>query len=237
MKSGLSANQLKFIAILAMTIDHLAWTLWPGYDSRWFVLLLHLIGRLTAPIMWYFIAEGYHHTRSVNKYAIRLFLLAFFSHFAYNLCFGIPYIPLQTGVFNQTGVVWSLAWGLVLLWANDCRKLSALHKTLLVVFVCVITFPSDWSCIAAMAVFFIGANRGNFRAQMRWMLLWTAVYALVYFLFLDRVYGLVQLGTCLSIPLLRLYNGERGKWKAMGKVFYFYYPVHLVLCGLLRYLL
>lgn len=234
MKKGLTANQLKLIAIIAMTIDHLAWILWPGYDRRWFVLLIHAFGRLTAPIMWYFIAEGYHHTRSVKKYALRLFVLAIISHFAYNFCFGIPFLPLQTSVFNQTGVVWSLAWGLVLLWFNDQPKAKDWQKILLVLFVCLVTFPCDWSCIAAMAVFFIGTNRGNFRMQMIWMMVWTAVYGLVYFLFLDPVYGILQLGTCLTIPLLRMYNGERGCWKGMGKLFYFYYPAHLFLCGFLR---
>ena len=38
---GLTGNQLKGIAIAAMTLDHLAWTLFPGYDTRWFVLLCY----------------------------------------------------------------------------------------------------------------------------------------------------------------------------------------------------
>lgn len=234
---NLTANQLKGIAIAAMTLDHLAWTLFPGYDTRWFVLLAHAIGRLTAPIMWFFIAEGYHHTRNVKNYAKRLFLLAFISHFAYNFCFGIPYLPFRSSVFNQTGVVWSLAWGLVLLWLFDRRDVPNWTKGLSVFAVCVLTFPCDWSCIAAMAVLFIGTNRGNFRLQMLWMMVWTAVYAAVYFIFLDRIYAIVQLFTCLSIPLLKLYNGEKGTWKPMGKVFYVYYPVHLALCGVLRILL
>lgn len=234
---NLTANQLKGIAIAAMTLDHLAWTLFPGYDTRWFVLLAHAIGRLTAPIMWFFIAEGYHHTRNVKAYAKRLFLLAFISHFAYNFCFGIPYLPFRSSVFNQTGVVWSLAWGLVLLWLFDRRDVPDRIKGLCVFAVCVLTFPCDWSCIAAMAVLFIGTNRGNFRVQMLWMMVWTAVYAAVYFFFLDRIYAIVQLFTCLSIPLLKLYNGEKGTWKPMGKVFYVYYPVHLALCGVLRILL
>lgn len=234
---GFTANQIKLIAIGAMTLDHLVWTLFPGYDTRWFVLLPHMIGRLTAPIMWFFIAEGYHHTRNVRKYAQRLFLLAFVSHFAYNFCFGIPFIPLQTSVFNQTGVVWSLAWGLVLLWLFEQEGIPDWVKRLSIPVVCILTFPSDWSCIAAMAVLFIGMNRGNFKAQMLWMMIWTLVYASVYFFFIDRVYAIVQLYTCLSIPLLRLYNGQRGSWKPMGNVFYVYYPAHLAICGLIRILL
>lgn len=237
MKKGFNSNQLKLIAIIAMTIDHLTWTLFPGYNTRWFVLMAHSIGRLTAPIMWFFIAEGYHYTRNVKKYAVRLFSLAFISHFAYNFCFGIPMVPLQTSLFNQTGVVWSLAWGLVMLWIFDNRKLKDWQKYLSIPVVCLITFPADWSCVAAMAILFMGTNRGNFREQMKWMMVWTFVYAAVYFFFIDKVYAFVQLFTCLTIPLLRLYNGERGTWRGMGKLFYAYYPVHLILCGILRVLL
>lgn len=51
----LNSNHLKLIAITAMTIDHIAWLLFPGFQTNWYVLLLHIIGRLTAPIMWFFI--------------------------------------------------------------------------------------------------------------------------------------------------------------------------------------
>ena len=118
-RPALSGNALKGIAILAMTLDHLTWTLWPGYSTAWWVLLLHLLGRVTAPIMWFFVVEGYHYTHDVKKYAVRLFALAVVSHFAYDFCFGIPFLPLSTGPFNQTGVVWSLAWGLMLLVNHD----------------------------------------------------------------------------------------------------------------------
>ena len=237
MKPQFTSNQLKLIAIVAMTVDHLTWTLWPGYSREWWVVIFHLLGRVTAPIMWYFIAEGYHHTRNVFKYALRLFSLAFISHFAYNFCFGIPFLPLQTGIFNQTGVVWSLAWGLVLLYVYNDTSWTDRQKLLATFGVCILTFPSDWSCIAAMAVLFIGLNRGDFRKQMLWMMVWTIVYGAVYFLFIDKVYGLLQLGTCLSIPLLKRYNGQRGQWNGMGKFFYAYYPAHLLLCGILRIML
>lgn len=234
---GLNANQLKLIAIIAMTLDHLIWTISPGYSKEWWVVLVHVIGRLTAPIMWFFIAEGYYHTHNIKKYATRLFGLAIVSHFAYNFCFGISFIPFKTSVFNQTGVVWSLAWGLMLLYINDSQRLKQWQKTILIMLACVITFPSDWSCVATMAVLFIGINRGNFKKQMTAIMIWTLVYAAVYFIFIDRLYAIIQLGTCLTIPLLSLYNGQRGSWKGMGKLFYAYYPVHLVICGIIRILL
>ena len=233
-KKGFSGKDLKLIAIAAMTLDHLVWTVMPGYDTTWWVLLCHALGRVTAPIMWFFIAEGFFHTRNVKRYATRLFLLAVVSHFAYNFCFGISLIPLRSGIFNQTGVIWPLAWGLMLLVIHVKTALPDWLKLLLTLAICVITFPSDWSCVAAMAVLFMGLQRGNFRRQMLWMMIWTAVYAAVYVFFIDWVYGIVQLATCLSIPLLRRYNGTRGGSAWFGKLFYIYYPLHLALLGLLR---
>lgn len=234
---GLSGNQLKLIAIVAMTLDHLLWTVAPGYDRRWWVLLGHTLGRMTAPIMWFFLSEGFFYTKNLKKYVLRMFLLAVCSHFAYNFCFGISFIPLRDSVFNQTGVVWPLAWGLVLLWVYNRSGWRDWVKLCLTGLVCLIAFPADWSCVAAMAVLFMGSERGNFRRQMIWMFIWTAVYALVYILFLDPVYGLLQLGTVLAIPLLGMYNGTRGGSRRAGTLFYFYYPGHLVLFGILRLML
>ena len=41
----------------------------------------------------------------------------------------------------------------------------------------------------------------------------------------------------LTIPLLKVYNGGRGTWKGMKYLFYIYYPLHLVICGIIRIVL
>ncbi len=236
-QGGFNANQLKIIAILAMTADHLVSVIFPNYPKDWWILGIHILGRLTAPIMWFFIAEGYFYTKNLKKYAGRLFFFALISHFAYNFAFGIPFLPFQTSFFNQTSVIWSLAWGLIALAVSENPRLKNWCKTLILLGICLITFCSDWSCIAAMAVTFIGVNRGNFSRQMAQIVIWTFFYAVVYFIFIDKVYALLQMGTCLAIPLLRCYDGERGRWKGMGKLFYLYYPLHLAVCGVIRILL
>ena len=237
-RPALSGNALKGIAILAMTLDHLTWTLWPGYATDWWVLVCHVLGRVTAPIMWFFIVEGYHYTHDVKKYAARLFALALISHFAYDFCFGIPFLPLSTGPFNQTGVVWSLAWGLVMLRVAESKKItSGAVRVLLILLICLVSFPSDWSCIASLCVMAFGTNRGDLKKQSFLLLFYVALYAVVYFFAIDRVYGLLQMGVALSLPVLRLYNGQRGKNPAVNRFmkwfFYLYYPAHLLLIGLL----
>ena len=240
----LNANQLKLIAVLAMTADHIAWLLFPGYSREPMAILLHMIGRLTCPIMCYFIAEGYHYTHSVRRYAVRLFAFAFLSHFAYIFASGDyvdarSFIPFYYGsVFNQTGVMWSLAWGLVLLCINDAKRLRTGVKVFLVLAVCLVAFPADWSCIASLCVLSIGANRGNAGKQIAWCMLYAAIYAAVYALALDLLYGLLQLCVVLSVPLIGLYNGRRGANPRLNRImkwgFYIYYPLHLLIIGILR---
>ncbi|MCR5611335.1 MAG: conjugal transfer protein TraX [Clostridiales bacterium] len=234
-KRGLNSNQIKLIAIIAMTIDHVTWLLFPGLQKIWWVMLLHVIGRLTAPIMWFFIAEGFHYTRNVKKYAARLFVFAVISHFAYCFAGGIPFIP--NGFFNMTSVMWSLAWSVVLMVIFTTERLPQWGKIALTVLICAVTFPSDWSSVAAMCPVYLYLYRGNFKKQSVALLVWTAIYAAVYFIFIDKWYGLLQMFTLLSLPILKQYNGERGNWKGMKWLFYVYYPLHLFVIGVVRVLL
>ena len=244
MKKPLNANTTKVIAITAMTIDHIAWMLFPGYPKEILPIVLHIIGRLTCPIMCYFIAEGYHYTKNINKYTARLFLFALLSHFAYVLASANfvdlkSFIPFYYGdMLNQTSVMWPLAWGLVMLRVVNSEKLKDAAKIVIILLICLITFPSDWSCIASLCIVAFGTNRGNFKKQMLWMVFYVAIYSVVYFFAIDKVYGLIQMAVVLAIPVLMLYNGQRGNNPKVNKVmkwlFYVYYPLHLFVIGLLQ---
>ena len=112
-KIGLNGNQLKLIAIIAMTVDHLAWVLFPGYSLQPAAIALHLLGRIAAPVFCFFIAEGFFYTHDLKKYILRLLLFAIPSHFAYLFCFGHSFVP--DSIFNQTSVLWAFAGGLAAL--------------------------------------------------------------------------------------------------------------------------
>lgn len=75
--------------------------------------------------------------------------------------------------------------------------------------------------------------KDNFKKKMFYMMFATFMYAIVYFIFINKVYAIVQLFTCLTIPILYLYNKERGKLN-LKYLFYIYYPLHLILIGILR---
>ena len=113
-------------------------------------------------------------------------------------------------------------------------------KIILILLICVISFPSDWSCIASLCVLALGTNREKFKTQMLWMLFYVFIYAVVYFFARDKVYGIIHAGVILSIPLLMMYNGKRGNNPRINKFmkwfFYIYYPLHLLVIGLFNYL-
>ena len=235
MEKRLNGNHLKLVAIIAMTVDHGADLLFPGFPNHPVALILHIVGRLTAPIMWFFICEGFHYTGNLRKYMLRMLGLAVISHFAYCFAFGISFVPFSSGVFNQTSVIWPLFWGIVSLWLlNSAVKLRAWHKFLLLLVINVITFPSDWSCIAVMAIVFMYSHRGNLKKQISSMLFWVVVYAAVSFFFVNKVYAVIQLGVILVYPLLKRYNGQKGTADWMKWFFYLYYPAHLIIVGLIR---
>ena len=236
---GLSGNALKLVAIVAMTVDHLAWMGIETYQQAETPLqiALHSIGRLTAPIMFFFVAEGYHHTHNFRRYLGRLFLLAVVSHFAFCYFNMSGFNPFGNLLFNATSIAWPLMWGLILLKLWDTERLPQWQKLGITLLACLVTFSSDWSCAAPLAILMIGRNRGNFYKQMLWMMLIVTLYALAFSIVHSQTYGMVHMACWLAVPLLALYNGERGKARWLGKFFYYYYPAHLALIGLLAMVL
>ena len=71
------------------------------------------------------------------------------------------------------------------------------------------------------------------------MLFFVAIYAVVYFFALDKLYGVLQMAVALSLPLLARYNGQRGTNAQVNKFlkwfFYLYYPLHLTILGAIQY--
>ena len=253
---GLSGNALKVIAIIAMTIDHLAWVGIETYEQAETPLQisLHCVGRLTAPIMIFFVAEGYHHTHDFRRYLRRLLMLAVASHFAFCYFNMSSFNPFSNLLFNATSIAWPLLWGLILLKVWDMERLwfpavsgdqgracsaaadkrwTVCMKVIVTLVACLLTFTSDWSCAAPLAILAIGRNRDNFCKQMLWLMLIISLYAVAFFVFHSPTYGMVHLACWLAVPLLALYNGQRGRCRWLGKFFYYYYPAHMALIGLL----
>lgn len=65
----MSANVLKIIALITMTIDHMGFILFP--DFVW----MRIVGRISFPIFAFLIAEGCRYTHSRLRYLLQISLM------------------------------------------------------------------------------------------------------------------------------------------------------------------
>ena len=79
----LTGFQLKLIAIITMTLDHIGifFLLPPTY------YLFRIIGRLSFPIFAFLIAEGFNYTKNIKKYLVRLLIFSIISEPILDKCF------------------------------------------------------------------------------------------------------------------------------------------------------
>jgi len=218
----LDANTLKIIAMVLMFLDHFAVVFFPG-DT-----LLHILfrfpGRIVAPVICFFIAEGYHYTSSRKKYILRLLALALISHIPFNITFGHTLSP-----FEATSVIWALALGLIALSALKSEKLHVIVKALILALCCALAWTANWNFVAVLWIAAFGLFHGNFKRQI---LAFCAIGIVFHLALVYHRFGFAhwfQLGIFLSIPLLALYNGKLGKKsKVMAYSFYVFYPAHLL---------
>lgn len=235
MKKVLNSNHLKLIAIIAMTIDHVTDLFYPGFPAEPVPVALHLVGRMTAPIMWFFVCEGFYYTHNPKKYIQRLGIFALISHFAYCFWYGSSFIPFKEGLFNQTSVMWPLFIAAVVLYLEHGDvKMNKYLKWILTFMLVWSAFPADWSCIAVLAITDMYKRRGNLEKQILVMIPYVTIYGIISYFFVSKVYAYELVGVLLVYPILKLYNGERGEAKWMKWFFYIYYPLHLVVIGAIR---
>mgnify|MGYP001020083676 CR=1 FL=1 len=244
---GLSANTLKLIAIVAMVIDHIAWAYVP--TASLLGQIMHIIGRLTAPIMCYFVAEGYYHTKNMKKYIGRMAIFAVISHFAFVLeqtgQFPIVYRNGQIDYSSTfyTSVIYTLLLGLITLIVWNKNNWSKEMRVTVIILLCILGMFGDWYFISVLWIFFFGIYRENTKKKFIAFsiigLLVTVTPTAFALLEGKTIWWdmLCQFGIYLSIPLLMQYNGTRGGTKNMKWLFYIFYPLHLIILGVIRFYL
>jgi hypothetical protein len=217
-KYKLDGFSLKLIAVAAMTVDHISAVFFP--TEIW----MRLIGRLTMPIMAFLIAEGYHYTRSVKKYLLRLLIFAVISQAPYMLAFGI----------TNLNVMFTLSISVLLL-AIETSHMSNILRMLLTFSLLLFSVFCDWSLFGVLFVYIFYRFRGNFKRQAIAfcivVMIQLSVHALLSFSSRNYSY-LVNAGTLAT--LLSVYNLRRGS--DVRYFFYIYYPAHLAVIALLRHL-
>ena len=208
MKLGLTNNQLKIIAMITMTIDHIGLYM-PQY------LFLRIIGRLAFPIYAYMIAEGCVHTRNTWRYLGSVAAMA-------ALCQIVQFVV--TGSLHMSILVtFSLSILLVAL-LKEKQWFAATAAWIGAFLICNIPIPGtdfrvDYGFIGVMipVVLYLVKNKWLKCLVCAIMLCALAINS-----------SYVQWYALCAVPLLLLYNGQRGKLQ-IKQLFYWYYPAHLAI--------
>lgn len=228
----MTGNQLKILALLTMTIDHIGVVLFPQYP------ILRIIGRLAYPIFAYMIAEGCFYTHSKKRYLGGIVLLGL-------ACQVVFYAAM--GSLEQS-ILTTFALGIVVVYAlqlvdkqRDALSVLALVGALaLAAFACICMprllahtdYVVDYGFTGALLPALCYMPRILFAraddVKRRWITLAFCALGLV-LVTLETAPGsqMIQIWSLLALIPLALYNGKRGTWR-MKYLFYVYYPAHLV---------
>jgi len=237
LRFGLSAFDLKLLAMAFMLCDHLWATVIHGND--W----LTCVGRLAFPIFAFQIAEGYAHTRDRKAYRRRMLVWALISEIPFNLMTGGGLI----NPFHQN-VMFTFWIALLLLGRIDravkrgdaVGGLITLGWTLLGFLIGTLTMVDYYGYgILMVILFYIGrktpAEKLLHLIAMYWIN-FRMMGGLVYpFEIFGREFLFPQQGfAILSLIPIWLYNGRQGvSSKAVRTACYAFYPAHILILSLI----
>lgn len=205
--------------MIAMTLDHVGMVLFPQFS------ILRILGRLAMPIYAYMIAEGCRYTHNRKRYLLRLLGLGIVCQVVYFFAMDSLYQCILITFSLSVMVIFSLDWA---------KKQGGFPGFL----VAIAAACTVWFLCELLPTLLPGTDFAvdyGFYGVLLPVLVWLGKTKNQTLLLLTL--GLTQLCLnsgmhqwyCLAaVPLLALYNGQRGKAN-IGKLFYFYYPAHLVI--------
>lgn len=236
-KKGWSNSTLKIIAISTMFLDHIGAVLLEPYIvsysfPEWLFYidtLLRLIGRVAFPIFIFLLLEGVEHTSNRRKYGIQLGIFALIAEIPFNLAINGTwlYIGYQNVMFTLL-----LGYLAISIYEKDSKKeenfileqgkatinLISLIKWLGIGLCIVIAHigKTDYGAFGVIAIFLLYRIKKEKKSLCKFgsiLFLWE-ITAPIAFIFISK------------------YNGKRGL--KIKYIFYWFYPVHLLLLGLVR---
>ncbi|MBU5440183.1 conjugal transfer protein TraX [Tissierella sp. MSJ-40] len=234
--------QLKLLAIITMLIDHIGAIFFPQYG------IFKIIGRLAFPIFAFFIAQGYLRTRNVKKYMLRLFIIALISQipflYTFREAFGEGFSALNT-IFN-------LLMGLIAIYLYDKSNWKGRQLFIWIFAILSFLLKMDGDITGVFMVYFFYKYHDDFKkltGRMVILYILYSVFVILYFASMGMpikmfftpegkymlIQILVQFFALLALIPIKTYNGQKGY--NLKYLFYIFYPAHLIILYLIKYLI
>ncbi len=225
---------IKFIALILMTIDHIGAVLFPEVES------LRVIGRLSFPVFLFMIINSYTYTSDKKRFLSRIAVFSFVSAYPYYMAFG-----------TVTNIGFTFLLTLIVVGCLDICDQSVrldgrvnIRALFLAAVVVLYVFLAGFK----FGGIEIDYSYGIFSIAMGVLIFYRKHLGLINFGWLSALfsflYGLMEIeqytAILVSLPvywLLVRYEDSfsYGKQTAFSKyLYYVYYPLHLIVLGLLR---
>ncbi len=209
-----SAFSIKILAAVFMVMDHVCYLLMPQ------VLILHFFGRLSFPLFAWLLAEGEKHTRNVYRYGSRLLITAIISQ------------PIYSVVFQRLSlnILFTLLLGLVML--RLTKHCSQLWQKLIITGLCVVvaeTLDFEYGAYG-IGVILLMSLTDKLKPKL-WLLSWCIFHSILVIIFVDYVFQNWAIFAGLIVFQFNGKQGSRARW------FYVFYPTHLIILGIISYLI
>lgn len=222
--------EIKLVAIITMVIDHIGAFFFPE------VLWLRLIGRVSFPLFAWMIANGAEHTRNMDKYLVRVGILALVSQ--------VPVMLLNRMTdphFSGLNAIFTLFLGLMAI--NSWNKYRSMTVRLgWIGGACLVAeiLKTDYGTAGVLAVVLFYIFRKNkkamFWSQAGLYLTWY-VLPFIYTVLINKV-TLISLGRLINplgltaLIFIFAYTGKQGiKAKYL---LYAFYPIHYLVMYLIK---
>ncbi len=240
-KFSISGNILKVLAAIFMLIDHIGVILFPNVE------ILRIIGRLSFPIFAFMIAEGCHYTKNKARYFLTIFILGALCQIVYYLFDRQLEMSILITFSLSILIVYALQFMKESLFSNasgyvqKCFSVIIFVLTLGAVYCLNIFVSIDygfWGCVSPLFASFL---RSPSEKKLNF---WKIVDKNIIHLFLFSIclvilsfsLGGIQFYSLISILLLALYSGKRGRIR-IKYFFYIFYPLHLAVLQGIAYLI
>lgn len=222
----MTGQQLKWIAAFAMLLDHISVALMNGALNETAALAFpamafRSIGRLAFPIFCFLLVEGFYHTRDIKNYMGRMALFSAISEVPFDLAIFGRFVNWQ-----YQNVYFTLLIGLLVMYGIqqvDKRYLGSelgnLLKAAVIATGCGAAYflKSDYHIYGILFIVTLYFLRGNKNRQTIFGVLMAAC----------------EFTAVLAFIPIWFYNGKAGK-KRLRYFFYWFYPAHLLVLGVLR---
>ena len=172
------------------------------------ILIFRIIGRIAFPLFVYSMMIGYFRTKDLSKYIVRLLIIGIISQIPYSLLFNV----------DRPNVMFTLIFTLLYYYTLDKKKWWIMPILVLIPFA--LNFEYSLIYLFLVPIFYYFRNNG---------------LLLNYLIYPVDSFSIATFFTILCLPFILIKTDVNIK---INKYFlYLYYPIHIIILLIVKYLL